>query len=623
MLIQESGGNPGLTSVAGADGYFQVMPATFRELRVDTNVEAGIKYLSQMIRQFGREDYAVAAYNGGPGRARGGRPPLETLQYLLSVGAYRNVLKVHEPSVRRHAASIELEAVQEGDDWWSLSQRTGASILELRMHNPFLATRALRTGQFMAYPQEPRTGLLVRSGDDHVEYRTRLGDNYIHLGFVLDVDRDEMRELNDLWHLQTLPPGQVLRLPLAWEGDHEEHVVEEGDDLDTVADRLESTPWRIVRDNGLFRDQGLTPGTILRVRPEQPRAPPATAAVTHRVVRGDTLIGIAQRYGTTVRAIQEANSMGRRTRIRAGPAAPDSSPQLGVDGNGVARERRGTLGGQRLQACSRVARQNLDHRNPARAVLSGSFRSLVGVDRHQRLASDQHRHGDAGAIRRQRHEGRRPVLPAVPAVLPGLPGNGHAPSLAQRPSDDAGLYRRQVTLLLAGGRLQSDEAPWPQPLVRRHEQHRPARFGSRQIGERVQNPAQRGLFVQAADRIQQPRRHTQGGLLPRHRLGRRDRLGPFRQRLLALAGQRGFVLGFGLRPHLVGARGQLLRQDSGSPTQPRPAGAGRPPAPRRQRWALRPSLLRIIMVGMLADGGDTASTGVMEPRDACRAPSTR
>ena len=317
VLIQESGGNPGLTSVAGADGYFQVMPATFRELRVDTNIEAGIKYLGQMIRQFGREDYAVAAYNGGPGRARGGRPPLETLQYLLSVGAYRNVLKVHEPSVRRHATSIELEAVQEGDDWWSLSERTGCSVLELRMHNPFLATRALRTGQFVACPQEPRTGLLTRSGDDHVEYRTRLGDNYIHLGFVLDIDRDEMRELNDLWHLQTLPPGQVLRLPLAWEGDHEEHVVEEGDDLDTVADRLESTPWRIIRDNGLFWDQRLTPGTILRVRPEQPRAPRATT-VTHRVVRGDTLIGIAQRYGTTVRAIQEANSMGRRTRIQAG-----------------------------------------------------------------------------------------------------------------------------------------------------------------------------------------------------------------------------------------------------------------------------------------------------------------
>lgn len=314
VLIQESGGNPGLTSVAGAGGYFQVMPATFRGLGVDTNVEAGVKYISQMIRQFEREDYAVAAYNGGPGRARGGRPPLETLQYLLSVGAYRNVLKVHESSVRRHAAGIALEAVQEGDTWWSLSQRTGRSVLELRMHNPFLATRPLRSGQFVAWPLEPRAGLLTRAGDGHVEYRARLGDNYIHWAFVLEVDRDEMRETNDLWHLQTLPPGQVLRLPLAWEGEHEEYVVEEGDDLGTVAERFESTPWRIVRDNGLFRDQRLTPGTVLRVRPEEPQA----TTVTHAVVRGDTLYDLALRYGTTVRAIQEANSMGRRTALRIG-----------------------------------------------------------------------------------------------------------------------------------------------------------------------------------------------------------------------------------------------------------------------------------------------------------------
>ena len=315
VLIQESGGNPGLTSVAGAGGYFQVMPATFRELRVDTNIEAGIKYISQMVRQFRREDYAVAAYNGGPGRARGGRPPLETLQYLISVGAYRNLLKVHETSVRRHAARIGLEAVQEGDDWWSLSRRTRRSVLELRMHNPFLATRALRVGQFIAYPLEPRNDLLTPVGNDHVEYRARLGDNYIHLGFVLDIDRDAMRELNDLWHLQTLPAGQVLRLPLAWEGEHEEYVVQEGDDLKTVADRLESTPWRIVRDNSLFRDQNLVPGTVLRVRSdEQPRATTAS----HTVVSGDTLNGLARRYGTTVRAIQEANSMGRRTVIRIG-----------------------------------------------------------------------------------------------------------------------------------------------------------------------------------------------------------------------------------------------------------------------------------------------------------------
>lgn len=314
VLIQESGGNPHLTSVAGAGGYFQVMPATFRGLRVDTNIEAGIKYLSQMVRQFGREDYAVAAYNGGPGRARRGRPPLETLQYVLSVGAYRSLLKMHEPSIRHHAESIRLEPIRRGDDWWAISERTGVSLLELRMHNPFLATRALREGQFIAYPRNPRSDLLVPDGPDHVTYRARLGDNYLHLAFLLELDRDALRELNDLWHLQTLPAGQVLRLPLAWEGRHTVYTVQAGDDLKSIADEMKSTPWRLIRDNALFRNQELAPGTVLRVREAAPRAVP----VTHQVARGDTLGAIARRYGSSVRAIQTANGMGRRTMIRVG-----------------------------------------------------------------------------------------------------------------------------------------------------------------------------------------------------------------------------------------------------------------------------------------------------------------
>ena len=313
VCLQESGGNPNLRSGAGAQGYFQVMPATFRSLRVDTNIEAGVKYLSQMIRRFDREDYALAGYNAGPGRVRGGRPPLETLQYILAVGQYRNVLKLYGPSVRHHAEQIGLEEVRPGDDWWTIAQRVGVSVSQLRLHNPFLATRALQVGQLMAYPPASRTDLLVPLGDD-LEYRTRHGDNYLHLAFILDVDRDEFRDANDLWRLQTLPAGQVLRIPLSWKGKYNEHRVQAGDDLAAVARKHKSTAWRIIRDNGLFWDERLAPGTLLKVRP----VPPRPTYITHRVASGETLGALARRYSTSIRAIQTANSMGRGTLIRVG-----------------------------------------------------------------------------------------------------------------------------------------------------------------------------------------------------------------------------------------------------------------------------------------------------------------
>lgn len=70
----ESRGNPNAVSPAGAIGAMQLMPATARELGVDPNdpvqnVQGGVRYLAQMINEFGPE-YGPLAYNAGPGRMR-------------------------------------------------------------------------------------------------------------------------------------------------------------------------------------------------------------------------------------------------------------------------------------------------------------------------------------------------------------------------------------------------------------------------------------------------------------------------------------------------------------------------------------------------------------------------
>ena len=215
--------------------------------------------------------------------------------------------------------------MRDGDTWWAISQRVGIPVLQLRMHNPFLATRPLRAGQLMAYPPLPRTDLLARTGDE-LTYRSRHGDNYLHLAFILEVELDEFRAVNELWRLQTLPAGQLLRVPLGWQGRHDEHRVEPGEDLAAVAATYRSTPWRTSATTAV-RGRAAGARKVLKVRRSgpaggggaaAPSAPAAAADVTHRVRRGDTLGRLARRYGTTIRAIQAANDMGRRTVIRVG-----------------------------------------------------------------------------------------------------------------------------------------------------------------------------------------------------------------------------------------------------------------------------------------------------------------
>ena len=110
-------------------------------------------------------------------------------------------------------------------------------------------------GQYIAYPPAPRDDLLEPSTDGYVGYRARLGDNYLHLAFALGLDRDALRAQNDLWHLQTLPAGQELKLPLAWTGKYDDYTVRSGDTLGTIAEAMDSTPGE---SSGITACSGMT-----------------------------------------------------------------------------------------------------------------------------------------------------------------------------------------------------------------------------------------------------------------------------------------------------------------------------------------------------------------------------
>ncbi len=94
---QESGFNASAVSPAGARGLMQLMPATARGLGVDPMnpaqaVDGAARMLKSLIGEFGRVDYALAAYNAGPGavhRYHGIPPYAETRHYVPAVLDYQ------------------------------------------------------------------------------------------------------------------------------------------------------------------------------------------------------------------------------------------------------------------------------------------------------------------------------------------------------------------------------------------------------------------------------------------------------------------------------------------------------------------------------------------------------
>jgi len=96
LINKESAFNPYSRSGKGAMGLAQLMPDTARGLGVKNvfdpaqNLDAGAKYLAQLLDQFGTPELALAAYNAGPGRvvAAGGIPDIpETQDYVSSIMA--------------------------------------------------------------------------------------------------------------------------------------------------------------------------------------------------------------------------------------------------------------------------------------------------------------------------------------------------------------------------------------------------------------------------------------------------------------------------------------------------------------------------------------------------------
>ncbi|WP_082635347.1 lytic transglycosylase domain-containing protein [Sphingobium yanoikuyae] len=92
MIIQESRYNPAAISKMKAYGLAQLMPGTAAQLGINPydpvqNLRGGARYLRTQLDTFGQVHLALAAYNAGPGRVKGGAVPRirETQGYVATI----------------------------------------------------------------------------------------------------------------------------------------------------------------------------------------------------------------------------------------------------------------------------------------------------------------------------------------------------------------------------------------------------------------------------------------------------------------------------------------------------------------------------------------------------------
>jgi LysM repeat protein len=198
------------------------------------------------------------------------------------------------------------------------------------------------------------------------------GDTLSEIALRYGMTVAELRDLNGIADPNRIFAGQRLRLSGKPETEANVssaepaaavHVVAWGETLTGIARRYGSTIAAIAAANGisdpsfLWVGQHLTiPGTAAPSAPPAPATPmpsapaaPATAAV-HVVASGETLTGIAHRYGSTIAAIAAANGISNPSFLRVGqhltipdagasPAAP--APKMPTSMSSLVAERAG------------------------------------------------------------------------------------------------------------------------------------------------------------------------------------------------------------------------------------------------------------------------------------------
>jgi LysM repeat protein len=142
------------------------------------------------------------------------------------------------------------------------------------------------------------------------QYTVQWGDTLFSLARRFNTTVEALVALNGLADASNIRVGQVLRIPgtsAPAPGTGQEYVVQPGDTLYSIAQRYGTTVDAIQQANGIVNPTYISVGQRLVI--PQGSAPPPAGGTTYTVQAGDTLYSIAAKFGKNVWDIVVANNL--------------------------------------------------------------------------------------------------------------------------------------------------------------------------------------------------------------------------------------------------------------------------------------------------------------------------
>gem|GEM_PF-469562 len=200
--------------------------------------------------------------------------------------------------------------VQRNDNLTEIANRFGTTVAELVRLNNIANPNLIYPGQVLIIREN---GGSVTPPSGAVTYTVQRNDNLTEIAARFGTTVAELVRLNNIANPNLIYPGQVLIIrenggSVTPPSGATTYTVQRNDNLTEIANRFGTTVAELVRLNNIANPNLIYPGQVLIIRENGGSTPPS-GTTTYTVQRNDTLSEIAARFGTTVNALTLANGI--------------------------------------------------------------------------------------------------------------------------------------------------------------------------------------------------------------------------------------------------------------------------------------------------------------------------